>query len=92
MDAKFRDFTTSKLKVNTIDIYPTDVTPGTGDLFANMYMRGSTAEDAFMRIGFETLTTQSTMIAYILKHRKQQLEYFRMLLKFCMIRQLTQIN
>ena len=71
VDAKFRDFTTSKLKVNTIDIYPTDVTPGTGELFTNMY---------------------STMIAYILKHRKQQLEYFRMLLKFCMIKQLTQIN
>ena len=53
VDAKFRDFTTSKLKVNTIDIYPTDVTPGTGELFTNMYMRGSTAEDAFMRIGFE---------------------------------------
>ena len=53
VDAKFRDFTTSKLKVNTIDIYPTDVTPGTGDLFANMYVRGTTATDAFLRLGFD---------------------------------------
>ena len=53
VDSKFDNFTTTRLKVNTLDVYPTGVTPGTGDLFANMYLRGTTAEDAFLRLGFE---------------------------------------